>query len=102
MHEDFLRAIHNKNIIVIRFNSNEKGIISRKCIPFDFGPSRRYKDKQDRYHLYDLDSPSKSHNLSLLPSQLLNLIVTEETFDPGDYATWQPNWIVARDWGRFS
>ena len=28
MHEDFLRAIHNKNIIVIRFNSNEKGIIS--------------------------------------------------------------------------
>ena len=50
MHEDFLRAIHNKNIIVIRFNSNEKGIISRKCIPFDFGPSRRYKDKQDRYH----------------------------------------------------
>ena len=29
MHEDFLRAIHNKNIIVIRFNSNEKGIISK-------------------------------------------------------------------------
>ena len=35
MHEDFLRAIHNKNIIVIRFNSNEKGIISRKCITLD-------------------------------------------------------------------
>lgn len=98
----FVASIHNKNTIKVIFDSKEKGIIERKCIPFDFGPSRRYKDGLDRLHMYDLDSPDGKHNLSILPDQLLELEILEELFNPGDFVTWAPNWIIVRDWGVHS
>ena len=102
MDEVFLEAINKKLILEVTFDSYEKGKITRTCIPFDFGPSRRYKDGQDRYHFYDLDSPEGSHNLSILPNQVVNLTLTDQGFDPGDYVTWTPNWFLDRDWGRYS
>lgn len=63
---------------------------------------RRYKDGADRYHLYDLDSPNGSHNLSILPEQLIKIELTAENFDPGDYITWELNWILERDWDKYS
>lgn len=103
MEEILLDAIHKKNIVSITFNSQEKGLIGRLCIPFDIGPSRRYKDGEIRYHFYDLDSPEGEHNLSILPGQLENIELTNETFNPGDYVTWQKiSWFVPRDWGEYS
>ena len=100
MNDNFVQAINNKKIVKVRFDSNEKGIIIRNCIPFDFGPSRRYRDGKDRYHFYDLDSPSGNHNLSILPSQILSIDIMEESFDPAQYVTWSPvKWFLARDWG---
>ena len=60
-YELFIESLNSKKIIIVTFDSHEKGVITRTCIPFDFGPSRRYKDGQDRYHFYDLDSPDGSH-----------------------------------------
>ena len=101
--EHFLKAIHEKKVLRVKVNSDEKGIIIRKCIPFDFGPSRRYKDGLNRYHFWDLDSPEGHHNLSIRPEQLLEIEILDETFDPQDYVTWRPiNWFVKRDWGEFS
>lgn len=100
--DTFIKAIHEKRMLKVKVNSIEKGIILRKCIPFDYGPSRKYNDKQNRHHFYDLDSPNGSHNLSILPSQLITIEILDETFDPKDYITWQPKWIVSRDWGNFS
>lgn len=102
MYDDFITAINDKKVIKITFDSAEKGIITRNCIPFDYGPSRRYKDGKDRYHMYDLDSPDGSHNLSILPENLNALEITEDFFEPGDYVKWTPNWYVARDWGKYS
>lgn len=99
MYQSFLSAIYNKNIVEIKFNSKEKGVIFRRCIPFDFGPLRKAKDGLNRYHFYNLDS---RHILSLLPNQLLQINVTSEIFEPGDYITWKTNWFIPRDWGRFS
>lgn len=101
-HEIFLQSIAGKNIIELCFDSYEKGKITRKCIPFDFGPSRKYKDGNDRYHFYDLDSPDGNHNLSILPNQILDIILSEEVFEPGDYVKWTPNWHVSREWGIHS
>lgn len=98
----FLDAIHKKTIVVITFKSQEKGIIKRECIPFDFGPSRRAKDKSDRYHFYDLDSPDGNHTLSILENQLISLEHTKIKFDPKDYVKWTPNWFVKRNWGSYS
>ncbi len=102
MIKDFLEAINNKLILQITFDSKEKGIIKRTCVPFDFGPSRKYKDGLDRYHFLDLDSPDGKHNLSILPDQVINMTLTNNNFNPSDYISWTPNWHISRDWGEFS
>ncbi len=100
-HEIFIKAIHEKKRVRVKVNSEEKGIIVRECIPFDFGPSRRYKDGNNRYHFWDLDSPDGSHNLSILPNQLIEIEILDESFIPKDYITWPApyDWFVKRDWG---
>ncbi|MFZ1288513.1 MAG: hypothetical protein WAR79_00360 [Melioribacteraceae bacterium] len=100
--ELFIEAIHNKKLISIKMNSKEKGIIQRICVPFDFGPGKRYKDGINRFHVLDLDSPDGKHNLGILPTQLIDLEILDESFEPGDYVTWKTNWIVPRDWGEYS
>lgn len=101
-HDLFIEAIHRMIIVKITVDSQEKGLITRRAIPYDYGPSRRYKDGADRYHFYDLDSPDGAHNISILPEQLIKIELTNENFEPGDYVNWKPNWIVKRDWGRYS
>lgn len=101
-HQIFLEAINQKLIVRVRVNSEEKGIIERNCIPFDYGPSRIYKDGLNRYHFYDLNSPEGKHNLSILPEQLIEITLTNEYFEPGDYVHWTPKWFVSRDWGIYS
>jgi hypothetical protein len=98
----FKKAIDNKFIVEIVVMTQEKGKIKRTCIPFDFGPSRKFKDKIDRYYFYDLDSPEGKHNLSITPDQLLEIQLTIEKFNPADYVKWKPNWFVKRDWGKYS
>ena len=101
--ELFIKAINDKKIVKITFNAKDGGLIKRTCVPFDYGPSQRSKDGQDRYHFYDLDSEKGSHVLSLLPEKIVKLEVTEMHFEPGDYVTWENiNWYIKRDWGKYS
>jgi hypothetical protein len=100
--EIFLKAIHEKKKVEVFFNSQDKGKIRRICIPFDYGPSRRYSDMSDRYHFYDLNSPDGKHNLSPLPGQIINIDILDESFDPANYVKWTPNWFIERDWGKYS
>jgi len=102
MYKIFIEAINTKRIVSLKYDSHEKGIIIRLCIPFDYGISRRYKDGKERYHLYSLNGPEGAHNISILPEQILEIGLTNEHFDPGNYVTWTPNWIVKRDWREYS
>jgi hypothetical protein len=101
-HDTFIDAIHRMQFVNVEVNSYEKGIISRKCVPFDYGPSRKFKDGKNRYHFYDLNSPDGAHNLSILPSQLLDIEMCGESFNPENYVKWTPNWFIKRNWGKFS
>jgi hypothetical protein len=100
--QKFIRAIREKRIVKVKVDTYEKGIIERRCIPFDYGPPSRGKDKSDKYHLFTLDSPSDKHVLSIFPVQLLSIEIENENFDPGDYINWETNWHVERDWGKYS
>jgi hypothetical protein len=102
MHDEFIRSIHEMRFVLITADSYEKGIIQRICVPFDYGPSSRARDGQNRYHFWDLNSPEGPHNLSILPSQLQGLEILEERFNPEDYVHWQTNWHIPRNWGRYS
>lgn len=103
MHEDFIKAIHDRNKVKLVFYSKEDdGILERICAPMDYGPSRRFHDKSDRYHLWDYDSDQNWHTLSLLPEQIVNINVLDETFDPAEFIIWDANWFIERDWGIYS
>ena len=97
-HENFLQAIHERKLVEVKFNSQEKGVIQRLCVPFDFGPSRRnLASNPNRYHIYDLNSPDGKHILSI--HQIITIDITGQIFDPALYINWTPNWFIVRDWG---
>ncbi|OFX27281.1 MAG: hypothetical protein A2041_12375 [Bacteroidetes bacterium GWA2_31_9b] len=102
MYETFIEAINQRLIIQLTFISKSKGTITRTCIPFDFGPGNVAKDGLDRYHFYDLNSPEGRHTLSILPDQVIDISLTTQNFEPGNYITWTPKWVVPRDWGIYS
>lgn len=103
MKEKFVNAIKNRQKLSVTFFSKEdRGQLTRICAPMDFGTSRRSKDGIERYHLWDYTSDEKSHTLSLKPDQIISMIEVNEFFNPSDFVSWQPNWIIKRDWGRYS
>jgi hypothetical protein len=103
MKDEFIDAIHSKNKIRITFHSNEdRQSLTRTCAPMDYGPGTRANNKNDRFHLWDYDSDTARHTLSLLPEQVISIEILTETFYPAEFVTWQPNSIVQRDWGAYS
>lgn len=103
MKDEFISAIRTKNKIRLTFHSKEDGhALSRVCAPMDYGPSSRAHDKSDRFHSWDYDSDTERHTLSLLPIQVIDIAVLADHFDPSEFVTWKPKWIVKRDWGAYS
>lgn len=109
MHDDhgaFLGALHARRKLRLTFLSKEDGgRLERTCAPMDFGPSRRAKDGADRYHLWDYDSDTEAHPLSVIVSQVVRMEPLDEAFDPADFVTWdliRSPWSLPRDWGRLS
>jgi hypothetical protein len=98
----FFKSINEKLIVKLTFNSVEKGVLTRKCIPFDFGPSRKFRDKSQRYHFLVLDGPEGRHNLSILPMQIIKIELTDIYFEPSKYIKWKPKWFFKRNWGVYS
>lgn len=106
MKEDFIKAIQTKNKIRLTFFSKEDGgILVRTCAPMDYGPSRRTKEKNDRYHVWDYDSDQKKHTLGLNPEQIQKMEILDEQFDPAEFIDWDVQkspWFISRDWGDYS
>jgi len=104
--DEFIKAIHAKQKVRITFNSKEdQRVLVRLCAPLDYGPSRTAKDQSDRFHMWDFESDSKVHPLSLKPGQIIKMEITDEVFVPKDCIKWKfiPfSWFVKRDWGSYS
>lgn len=105
-HPTFLNALYTRHRLQVTFVSKEDGgSLVRTCAPMDFGPSRRAKDGADRYHLWDYDSDTKPHPISLSMAQIVRMDALDETFDPAEFVTWDLSrspWILPRDWGHLS
>ncbi|MDQ0966010.1 hypothetical protein QFZ20_001413 [Flavobacterium sp. W4I14] len=100
---NFIAAINAKRKIRLSFFSKQDGtILIRMCAPMDFGPSRRAKNKDDRYHFWDYESDTTNHVLSLLPDQIHHMEFVDDEFDPAEFITWPCNWFALRDWGIHS
>ena len=105
-HDAFLSAIRSRELMRVVFDAKSDGTRrDRMCAPLDFGPSRRARVPEPKYHFHDLDSPSGRHALGLAPEQIVSMSPTGETFDPADIVTWDTRsspWHVDRDWGAQS
>ncbi|MGU3585912.1 hypothetical protein ACLBYD_22400 [Rhodococcus sp. C26F] len=106
VHDTFIKAIHEaKKVRLTFFSKEDRSPLTRICAPMDFGPSRITKDRQPRYHFWNFDSDKKSHTLSLPANQVISIELTNDTFDPSEFITWDINaspWHVARNWGAYS
>ncbi|MBC7457670.1 MAG: hypothetical protein H7235_05285 [Bdellovibrionaceae bacterium] len=101
--EQFIAAIHAKTKIRLTFFSKEdNGSLIRLCSPMDYGPFRREKLAVDRYHLWDYESDKKTHNLAIVPGNVIHMEFLDQVFDPAEFITWACNWHVARAWGIHS
>lgn len=105
-HQMFLDAIAQKRRVSIRFiHPKEKREQSCICAALDFGPLRGSSDKLDRYQLWNLEGRKRPFNLALLPDEILEMKLLEDTFSPAEIISWvfKPGcWSVPRDWGSFS
>jgi len=105
MTNKFIQAIKDKTKIRLTFYSKQDDMnVTRLCAPMDYGPSRKAKNKDDRFHLWDYESQSQTpfHTLSLLPEQIINMEFTELPFNPSEFINWPTNWFIKRDWGVYS
>jgi len=106
MKEQFIQAIKNRRKVeLIFFSKEDSRELIRLCAPLDFGPSRRAIDKSDRYHLWDYESDTKNHILSLSPEQIKSIKTLDGEFNPGEFITWDTKrspWFIDRDWEQYS
>ena len=106
VNDKFIQAIRDKRKVRVTFYSKEDGgLLTRKCAPMDYGPSRRAKQQNDRFHLWDYESDIERHSLRLNPEQISKLEVLDEIFDPSEFITWDTTenpWFIPRDWGQYS
>ncbi len=103
-YDELEQAIQQTKKVEIRFKEKETWILKdRVCIPYDFGKTK--KIKKDMFHFYDLNPDDwKTHNLSLNPEQIIDLIILEDKFNPCDYVKWDwpYNWNIQRNWWIYS
>lgn len=106
LNDKFIQAIRDKRKVRVTFYSKEDGgLLTRKCAPMDYGPSRRAKQQNDRFHLWDYESDTERHSLQLNPEQISKLEVLDEIFDTSEFITWDTTenpWFIPRDWGQYS
>ena len=101
--QKFEKAIRDKKLILMVKDTKEKGVIKRKCVPYDFAPGKTHKDKNLKYY-WTWHTETK-HPSNALPKNVKEIqILEDETFEPRDYIHWDPpyNWNVSRDWGEYS
>lgn len=105
-HQVFLDALAAKRRLSVRFFSKkEQKEKTCVCAPLDFGPLRGAFEPLDYYQLWNLEGRKKPLNIAVLPDDVREMTVLDETFDPAAIITWtfKPNaWHVVRDWGGFS
>lgn len=101
-HTKFLQAIQDKKYILMTKNTKDKGIIERRCVPYDYAVGKNHKsDNTPRYWTWHLEtkhpSPTKERDV-------IEIKILDECFDPGEYVTWSSpyNWSTPRDWGVYS
>lgn len=100
-YEKFLKAIQEKRIILVKRYTSEKGIIERRCVPYDYAVGKRSKDNIKKYWIWHIETK----HISVANSEdIISIEILDEYFNPADYIKWNPpfGWEIKRNWGIYS
>src|SRR5512141_1040357 len=92
--DQFRQAIQTRHKIRLTFYAEaEHKVLDHICAPLDYGPGK--VDRSDHFHVWDYESGSSGHLLSLKPELVRRIDILAEEFDPADFM-----WFINRDWGQ--
>ena len=101
-HNIFIQAIKKARKIKLTFFTEEDLVKSvTLCIPLDYNPGRRIKDKSCLYHFLCFEDDGTGYVLSLSPNQIINMEPTEESFDIRNLLTDDINLFLIQHKGLF-
>ena len=88
-HDIFVRAIKDKRRVKLVFLSNTDGNNAKKlCGPMLYSPPAG-AGESDWYYLWDFEGNSDKRVLGLPSNKIVSMGLTEETFDPKDFTTYE-------------
>ena len=84
-HDVFIQAVKDKKkIILTHFSGQQYLYLTRLCVPVQFS-SNKVENGSECYYFWDSDADTGERLLALAPSQITNMVLSDETFDPADY-----------------
>jgi hypothetical protein len=86
-HEIFVKAIRDRKRVKLTFFSNEHGDIVDGLFGPIFYRTSRGEEDSGCYYLWNFESLTGKNFLSLPPSQILSMELTEEPFDLVEFFT---------------
>ena len=90
-HDKFIAAIADRRKVAVRFFSKaDNGMLGRVCAPLNYGPGEACPGGLDRYWFWNYMNVTGIYTLGLLPPQIMELSVLDETFTALDFARDRP------------
>jgi hypothetical protein len=81
-HDIFVQAVQQRKKIRLAFFTEQQGYISRLCIPLGYQPET--EDDEGQYCFWHNQDNSQECPLSLSPSEIAIMQLTEDEYDPAD------------------
>ncbi len=96
-HDIFVQAVKDSKKIELTFFSKEELSKTVKiCVPIDYNPGRRAKDRSHQYYFLLFEEDNSSYVLSLSPNQILDMQLTDHNFDITEITDWKIHWFTPR------
>ena len=87
-HDVFIRSIERETKIKLTyFNRKHHRKVCSLCAPLHFSKSLTDQEEQDCYYLWDFEAETGSNFLSLSPSQITGIELTDKAFDTQEFHT---------------
>ncbi len=84
-HNVFIQAVNDKKKIILTYFSGQQYLyLTRLCVPVQFS-STDLEDASGCYYFWDSEADTGERLLALTPSQITNMELSDETFNPADY-----------------
>ena len=84
-HDTFIQAAKERKKVILSYFSGQNSLfLTKLCIPIQFCPSET-ENSSDCYYFWDPEAELGERLLGLFPSEIANMLLSDEIFDPAKY-----------------